>query len=173
MENIGFIGIGTMGKGMVENLLKNGFNVFAYNRTKSKAKAIKHKNFNIVDNPRELPGKTNIIFTCVSNDDALEEVLFSGKGVFQTIKENNILIDCGTTSAELTKKIYGKAKEKNAEFLDAPITGSKIGAETGQLVFMVGGNKEIFDKCAPLWNAMGKKAVYCGESGNGQKAKYA
>lgn len=104
MKNIAFIGIGTMGKGMVENLLKNGFNVFAYNRTKLKAKAIKHKNFNIVDNP----------------------------------------------------------KEKGVEFLDAPLTGSKIGAETGQLVFMIGGNKEIFEKCMPLWNAMGKKTVYCG-----------
>ena len=173
MKNIGFIGIGTMGKGMVENLLKNGFNVFAYNRTRSKAEAIKHKEFSIVDNPKELPGKTEVIFTCVSNDDALEEVLFSKNGIFQTINENNILIDCGTTSSEFTKKIYDKAKGKGVEFLDAPLTGSKIGAETGQLVLMIGGNKEIFDKCMPLWNAMGKKAVYCGENGAGQKAKYA
>ena len=170
---IGFIGIGTMGKGMIENLLKNNFNVFAYNRTKSKANAIKHENFNIVDEPKELPGKADIIFTCVSNDDALEEVLFLKNGVFRTLTAKNVLIDCGTTSAELTKKSYGKAKEKNAEFLDAPITGSKIGAETGQLVFMVGGNKKVFEKCRPLWNAMGKKVVHCGESGKGQKAKYA
>ena len=173
MKNIGFIGIGAMGRGMIENLLKNNFNVFAYNRTRSKAEAIKHKEFSIVDNPKELPGKTEVIFTCVSNDDALEEVLFSKNGIFQTINENNILIDCGTTSSEFTKKIYDKAKEKGVEFLDAPLTGSKIGAETGQLVLMIGGNKEIFDKCMPLWNAMGKKAVYCGENGAGQKAKYA
>ena len=173
MKNIGFIGIGAMGRGMIENLLKNNFNVFAYNRTRSKAEAIKHKEFSIVDNPKELPGKTEVIFTCVSNDDALEEVLFSKNGIFQTINENNILIDCGTTSSEFTKKIYDKAKGKGVEFLDAPLTGSKIGAETGQLVFMIGGNKEIFDKCMPLWNAMGKKAVYCGENGAGQKAKYA
>ncbi len=172
MKNIGFIGIGTMGKGMVENLLKNNFKVFAYNRTKEKAKAIKHKNFNLVDNPKELPGKTEVIFTCVSNDDALKEVLFSDNGVFKMIKENNILIDSGTTSSELTKEIYSKAKEKNAEFLDAPITGSKIGAETGQLVIMVGGKKEIFEKCMPLWNAVGKKAVYCGSNGAGQKVKH-
>ena len=173
MKNIGFIGTGTMGRGMVENLLKNNFNVFAYNRTRSKAEAIKHKNFNVADNPKELPGKTEVIFTCVSNDNALEGVLFSKNGVFQALTAKNVLIDCGTTSAELTKKIYEKAKEKGVEFLDAPLTGSKTGAETGQLVIMAGGNKEIFEKCMPLWNAMGKKAVYCGESGKGQKAKYA
>ena len=173
MKDIGFIGIGTMGKGMVENLLKNGFNVFAYNRTRSKAEAIKHKHFNIVDNPKELPEKTWAIVTCVSNDDALKEVLFSKNGVFQALTAKNILIDCGTTSSELTKKIYDKAKEKNAEFLDAPMTGSKLGAESGQILFMVGGNKKVFEKCMPLWNAMGKKAVYCGENGFGQKAKHA
>src|SRR3989338_2550954 len=99
MENIGFIGIGTMGKGMVENLLKNGFNVFAYNRTRSKAEAIKHENFNIVASPKELPEKTDVIFTCVSNDDALKEVLFSENGVFKALNKNNILINalhCGT-----------------------------------------------------------------------------
>tara|TARA_Y100000310_G_scaffold47186_1_gene43793 strand:- start:20056 stop:20940 length:885 start_codon:yes stop_codon:yes gene_type:complete len=173
MENIGFIGIGTMGKGMVDNLLKNGFNVFAFNRTKAKAEAIKHENFNIVDNPKDLSEKADVIFTCVSNDDALKDVLFSENGVFQTINEKNILIDCGTTSAELTKEIYEKAKEKNVEFLDVPITGSKLGAEGGQILFMGGGNKEIFDKCEGLWNAMGKKAIYCGTTGFGQKAKYA
>ena len=173
MKNIGFIGIGTMGKGMVENLLKNGFNVFAYNRTRSKAEAIKHKNFNIVASPKELPEKTDVIFTCVSNDDALKEVLFSENGVFKALNKNNILVDSGTTSLELTKEMYEKVKRKNAEFLDAPITGSRIGAESGQLLFMVGGNKKIFEKCMPLWNAMGKKAVYCGKNGAGQKAKYA
>src|SRR3989338_5572004 len=113
MKNIGFIGTGTMGRGMVENLLKNNFNVFACNRTRSKAEAIKHKNFNIADNPKELPEKCEVIFTCVSNDDALKDVLFSENGIFKTLNGKNVLIDCGTTSAELTKEIYEKAKEKN------------------------------------------------------------
>ena len=173
MKNIGFIGIGTMGRGMVANLLKNGFNVFAYNRTKEKIKGIKHKNFKAVDKPKELPPICDVIFTCVSNDDALEEVLFSKNGVFKTLNEKNILIDSGTTSLQLTNVVYRKAKEKNAEFLDAPLTGSKIGAETGQLVIMVGGSKQVFDDCMPLWNATGKKSVYCGENGAGQKAKHA
>jgi len=173
MKNIGFIGIGTMGKGMVENLLKNSFNVFAFNRTKSKLEAIKHENLTVVEAPKDLSEKTDVIFTCVSNDNALRDVLFSENGVFQTLKQDNILIDCGTTSLELTKEIYEKAKGKNVEFFDAPITGSKLGAESRQLLFMVGGSKKIFDKCKPLWDAMGKKAVYCGENGFGQKAKHA
>ena len=173
MKNIGFIGIGTMGNGMVENLLKSGFNVYAHNRTKDKIKAIKHKNLTIADKPKELPLECDVIFTCVSNDEALKDILFSNDGVFKTLSKKNRLVDCGTTSLELTKEIYEKAKKKGVEFLDAPITGSKIGAETGQLLFMVGGPKKIFDGCMPLWNAMGKKAVYCGEGGAGQKVKHA
>jgi len=173
MENIGFIGIGTMGKGMVANLLKKNFKVYAYNRTRAKAEEIKHENLIIVDEPKELPDETEAIFTCVSNDDALRGVLFSENGVFETLNGKNILIDSGTTSAELTKEIAEKAKEKDVKFLDAPITGSKIGAESGQILFMIGGSKEVFDKCKPLWDAMGKKAVYCGDNGFGQKAKYA
>ena len=173
MKNIGFIGIGTMGRGMVANLLKNGFNVFAYNRTKEKIKGIKHTNFKAVGKPKELPPICDVIFTCVSNDNALKEVLFSENGVFKTLNEKNILIDSGTTSLQLTNEVYRKAKEKNAEFLDAPLTGSKIGAETGQLVIMVGGSKKVFDDCMPLWNVMGKKVVYCGENGSGQKVKHA
>ncbi len=173
MKNIGFIGIGTMGRGMVENLLKSGFNVYAYNRTKDKVRGISRANFKAVGKPKELPEKCDVIFTCVSNDEALKEVLFSENGVFKTLNANNILIDSGTTSLELTNEICGKAKEKNAEFLDAPLTGSKTGAETGQLVIMVGGKKGIFEKCTPLWNAMGKKAVYCGKNGSGQKVKHA
>ncbi len=173
MKNVGFIGIGTMGKGMVDNLLKNGFNVYAYNRTKGKIKSIKHKNLTITSKPKELPLKCDVIFTCVSNDEALKEVLFSDNGVFKTLNSKNILIDSSTTSVELTNHIHREAKAKKAGFLDAPLTGSKIGAETGQLVLMIGGKKEIFEKCMPIWTAIGKKAIYCGESGAGQKVKHA
>lgn len=173
MKNIGFIGIGTMGRGMVQNLLNKGFTVYAYNRTKDKIDSIVHDGLKTAGNPKELPTKCDAVITCVSDDDALKEVLFSENGVFKTLDAGNILIDCGTTSYELTKEIYEKAKAKNAEFLDAPITGSRLGAESGQLLFMAGGSKKIFEKCVPLWNAMGKKAVYCGGNGTGQKVKYA
>jgi len=173
MKNIGFIGIGTMGKGMVQNLLKNSFKVFVYNRTRSKAEEINHDNLVIVDAPKELPANTEVIITCVSDDVALKDVLFSDNGLFQTLNKNNIIVDSGTTSSDLTKEIEEKAKEKNVHFLDAPITGSKLGAESGQILFMVGGQKEVFEKCNPLWDAMGRKAIYCGINGYGQKAKYA
>lgn len=172
IKNIGFIGIGTMGKGMVQNLLKNNFNVLAYNRTKKKIEEVKRKNLNIIETPKDAC-KADVVITCVSNDAALNDVLFSRNGVFKDIGKNNILMDCGTTSIEFTKKINGECNKKNVDFLDAPITGSKIGAETGNLLFMVGGKKELFDKCMPIFNAMGKKAVYCGGNAQGQKAKIA
>ena len=172
-KNIGFIGIGTMGRGMTENLLKNDFNVFAYNRTKSKIEEIKHKNLFIVNTPKEACEKSDVVITCVSNDKALKNILFSKNGIFKSFSKDKVLIDCGTTSIELTKKISDECERIGASSLDAPVTGSKIGAETGTLMFMVGGNKKTVDDCMPIFNSMGKKVVYCGENTFGQRTKIA
>lgn len=173
MEKIGFIGLGTMGSGMVQNLLKNGFNVTVFNRTKSKADGIKHQNITIADSPKDAIEKSDIVITCVKNDSALEDVLFSKNGVFEALGKGKALIDCSTVSIELTQKIAQECDKKNAEFLDAPITGSKLAAEGGTLMFMVGGKKEVLESLMRVFNAMGKKAVYCGENTYGQKAKIA
>lgn len=173
MKDIGFIGLGTMGKGMVQNLLNNGFGVNAYNRTISKAKQINHKNFEATNSPKEACEKSEAVITCVSSDAALGNVLFSNNGVFKAPAKGKILIDCGTTSIELTAKIAEECGKKGIKFLDAPITGSKMAAESGTLLFMVGGNKKTVDYCMPIFNAMGKKIVYCGSNTFGQRAKIA
>lgn len=159
-HKIGFIGAGTMGKGMIENLVKNGFDVSFYNRT---PKEIEGANY--INSLKELEGE--VIFICVSNDNALREL-------FEQInfKPGTIFVDCGTTSLKLTEEIKQRCEEKNVEFLDAPITGSKLGAESGNLLFMVGGKKEVFDKLSEEFEAMGKKAVYCGPTPLGQKIKH-
>lgn len=170
---IGFIGIGTMGKGMVQNLLNAGFRVYAYNRTKEKLASIKHPNLVVVNSPKESCGQSDIIIICVSNDAALKNVLFSENGVFKALNKNKILVDSGTTSVDLTEKIMQECRAIDVEFIDAPITGGKRGAENGTLMFMVGGRKDIVDQCMSIFNAMGKRVVYCGVNGHGQKAKIA
>lgn len=139
MKMVGFAGIGTMGSGMVRNLLKHGFQVFVYNRTKAKATAI--NGATIVDTPAALCKKADVLFTCVSNDAALQEILFSTHGVFSQLTPRHILIDCSTTSISLTQDIVEQCNAKGTAFLDAPLTGSKTGAEQGTLMFMVGGEK--------------------------------
>ncbi|PLX21083.1 hypothetical protein C0584_03515 [Candidatus Parcubacteria bacterium] len=168
-KKIGFIGVGIMGTGMINNLKKE-FELFVYNRTRSKAEEISE--INIVGSPKELGVKTDIVFVCVSNDEALRDVLYGDNGLFSGLEKGKTLVDSGTTSLELSEKIRDDAKKIGINFLDAPITGSKMGANNGTLMFMVGGQKEVFEKTIPVFQSMGKKFVYCGETPNGQKAKH-
>ncbi|MAG15795.1 hypothetical protein CMO88_01920 [Candidatus Woesearchaeota archaeon] len=169
MKNIGFAGIGTMGAGMANNLVKAGYKVFVYNRTKSKAESIKEAI--VVDSPAELCEKSEVIFICVSNDEALKNILFDENGIFSKLTEKNILVDSGTISVALTDEVANKCDEKNVEFLDAPITGGKKGADEGTLMFMIGGKKDTFEKCRDVFAVMGDKLVYCGGNTYGQRMK--
>lgn len=171
MKTVGFAGIGTMGSGMSRNLVKAGFEVFVYNRTKSKAAAI--AGAKIVDTPAELCRKAEVIFTMVSNDAALKDVLFSNQGIMGALSGKNVLIDSSTTSVGLTEEVAEKCVGKGAEFIDAPVTGSKKGADEGTLVFMFGGKKETFEKCKRVFEAMGKRFVHCGPNSYSQRAKMA
>lgn len=171
MKTVGFAGIGTMGSGMSRNLVKAGFNVFVYNRTRSKAEAI--EGATVVDTPAELCSKAEIVLMCVSNDASLKDILYSEKGIMSTISSDNILIDGSTTSVELTAEIAKKCAEKGAAFLDAPVTGGIKGAVEGTLLYMVGGPKETFEKYRHVFEAMGKRLVYCGPNTYGQRMKIA
>jgi 3-hydroxyisobutyrate dehydrogenase-like beta-hydroxyacid dehydrogenase len=159
-HKISFIGAGTMGYGMVTQLVQAGFDVQFYNRTLKEIEGAASVNL------EDLSG--DIIFICVSNDNAVKEC-------FEKVnfKEGQIFVDCGTTSLQLTKELQAMCNEKGCSFLDAPITGSKLGAESGNLTFMVGGKKEVFDMLEEEFAVMGKIAVYCGEATYGQKMKHA
>ncbi|MBI2141168.1 NAD(P)-dependent oxidoreductase [Candidatus Woesearchaeota archaeon] len=171
IQNVGFAGIGTMGSGMSRNLVKAGFNVFVYNRTRPKAEAI--QGATVVDTPAELCGKAEVVLMCVSNDASLRDILYSSSGIMSSLSRKNILIDSSTTSVELTAEMAGKCAEKGAEFLDAPVTGGMKGAAEGTLLYMIGGKKEVFEKCRNVLEAMGKRLIYCGPNTYGQRMKIA
>ncbi len=171
IKNVGFAGIGTMGSGMSRNLVKAGFNVFVYNRTRPKAEAI--EGATVVGTPAELCKNAEVVLMCVSNDSSLRDILYGSSGIMPALTEKNVLIDSSTTSVELTAEIAAKCAEKGAEFLDAPVTGGMKGAAEGTLLYMIGGKKAIFEKCIPVFEAMGKKLVYCGPSTCGQRMKIA
>jgi 3-hydroxyisobutyrate dehydrogenase-like beta-hydroxyacid dehydrogenase len=170
---VGFIGLGLMGKPMAQNILKAGLALTVWNRTRSKARDLAERGAKVASTPRELAEKSEVVITCVSDPPALEDVLFGPIGAMDGLRKNSLLIDCSTVSPALARRIAEAAAERSAEFLDAPITGGTWGAEKGELVFMVGGRKEVLDRALPVLSTMGKKFFHLGGHGAGQTVKLA
>lgn len=170
-KNIGFIGLGIMGKPMAENLLKAGYPLTVYNRTMEKAKELEKSGANIASSPAELAKEASIIITIVSDTQAVEEVIVGHNGVLRNCKPETVIIDMSTISPTTTRCLHVVLKNKRIHLLDAPVTGGKKGAIEGTLTIMVGGDRDIFEENKEIFQAMGKKIFYVGESGMGQYMK--
>jgi 3-hydroxyisobutyrate dehydrogenase-like beta-hydroxyacid dehydrogenase len=170
---VGFIGLGTMGKPMAINLLKKGFAVTVYNRTADKAAEVTALGAVAVSTPAEAAQEADVIITMLSNDAVVLEVLLGRSGILGSLSAGQTVIDCSTVSPETSRQLHEALLERAVDFLDAPVTGSKPGAENGTLVFMVGGSYATTDKLRPVFEAMGTKIVYMGPSGSGSSAKLA
>lgn len=173
MKKIGFIGVGVMGKNMVLNLHKAGYDISIYTRTKSKVIDIIDDNIKWCDNIKDCCKNKDIVMTMVGFPKDVEDVYFSAEGIINSADKNTILIDFTTSSPLLAKKIYQKAKEKHLNSLDCPVSGGDIGANKGTLSIMVGGDKNIFNKIIPVLEVLGTNINYVGEAGNGQHTKIA
>ena len=173
--DIAFIGLGTMGRHMAANLLKAGHRLVLYNRDRRKAEAF-GSDVHIADTPGEAASLAEIVFTIVSDDQAVKEVYLGENGIVPALKKERgarIAVDCSTVSPNTSKELAEALSAVNVEFLDAPVTGSEPQAREGTLAFIVGGKKEIYEQCRPLFSAMGKKAVYLGKTGSGSMTKLA
>ena len=170
---IGFIGLGTMGLPMAHHLLKNGDELIIYNRTKEKMSALEEKGAMNASSPKEVASQSEIVFTMLTADDAVEEVILGKDGIIDGAYPGLIVIDCSTIAPNTSKKIAEELSHHDVEMLDAPVTGSEPQAIEGTLTFMVGGKKELFEKCMELFLVMGKKAYYMGENGQGSYMKLA
>ena len=173
MKNIGFIGIGVMGKSMAANLLKKGFSVSIYTRTKQKALPIIEQGALWCDTIADCVKDKDAVITMVGYPKDVQEVYFAKEGILENVKKGAYVIDMTTTSPKLSVKIYEQAKQKGVFALDAPVSGGDIAAEQGSLSIMVGGEKEVFDHCKDIFEAMGKNIVYQGKAGSGQHTKMA
>lgn len=173
MKNIGFIGLGTMGMPMAVNLLKNGYPLTVYNRTASRTDTLQAMGASVVHSPAQLAKEAEVIITNVSNDQALLDVVFGAGGLMEGIRPGLTVIDCSTVSPDTSRKVAAELQAHFADFLDAPVTGSKPAAENGTLVFMVGGKPDVFEEQLPLFEVLGTKAIYLGPSGSGSYAKLA
>lgn len=173
MKKIAFIGVGVMGKFMVSNLLKNGFEVSIYARNKAKVEDSIKEGAIFCETIKECVQNKDAIITIVGYPKDVEEVYFSQEGIINFASQNSYLIDMTTTTPTLSVKIHEEAKKKNLKALDAPVSGGDIGAKNATLSIMVGGEKEDFEACKKLFEAMGKTIVYAGNAGSGQHTKMA
>ena len=173
MNKIGFIGVGIMGKSMVRNLIKAGFELHIYARNKEKVKDVISEGANFHESIQDCVKDCEAVITIVGFPKDVEEVYFEEGNILDSAESGAYLIDMTTTSPMLAEKIYKEGTEKGYHVLDAPVTGGDTGAKAGTLSILVGGLKEDFEKCMPLFQAMGTNINYQGKAGCGQHAKLA
>lgn len=174
MKKIGLIGIGIMGESMARNLLKAGFEVAVYSRTKSKAENfLRETGTRWCSSPADCARGRDAVITMVGYPKDVEEVYFGENGVLAAAEQGTYLIDMTTTDPRLSVRIAEEGESRGLHVLDAPVTGGDTGARAGTLAIMVGGNKEDYDACLPILQAMGSTIVYEGGAGTGQHTKMA
>jgi len=156
-----------MGRAMATNLAKAGHEVTVWNRTAGK----EVEGARVAATPAEAAQDAEVVWMCVSDTAAVENVLFGANGVEQSLSEGMIIADSSTISPSATRKFAERVARKGVQYVDSPMTGSKAGAESGTLLFMIGGDEQTIEKLKPLYAAMGKKIFRMGETGKGQSAK--
>ncbi|WP_249872689.1 NAD(P)-dependent oxidoreductase [Oceanobacillus saliphilus] len=170
---IGFIGTGVMGKSMARNLMNAGYPVNVYTRTKEKSQELLDNGAKWMESVAELASNSTVIITMVGYPSDVEEVYYGEDGILEHAKAGSYTVDMTTSKPSLAKEIYKKAKEKEINALDAPVSGGDIGAKTGKLAIMVGGNEEAFANLLPLFEVIGENIILQGEAGAGQHTKMA
>ncbi|KAJ4956516.1 hypothetical protein NE237_013299 [Protea cynaroides] len=168
---VGFLGLGIMGKAMCMNLLRNGFKVTVWNRTLSKCEELVEHGASIGETPAAVMKKCKYTIAMLSDPSAALAVAFDKDGVLEQMCTGKGYIDMSTVDADTSKKISEVISKKGGYFLEAPVSGSKKPAEDGQLVILAAGDKVLFDEAIPAFNVMGKKSFFLGQIGNGAKMK--
>lgn len=172
-QKIGFIGVGVMGASIVKHLLKDGYEVNVYNRTKSKADEVVSLGAIWQDTPKAVTIESDIVFTIVGYPKDVEEVYYSEDGIFAGATSEKILVDMTTSTPSLAQKIFATGREREIEVLDAPVSGGDLGAKNGTLTIMVGGTKEAYQIVEPIFNVFSGKVKLQGAAGSGQHTKMA
>lgn len=172
IRDIGYIGMGIMGSAMAGNLIKAGFNVSVWNRTAGKCDALMEQGAKVAASPRAMAeANPDVICLNVSDTPDVEEVLFGADGVAGGAAAGLIVIDHSTISPEATQQFAARLAEQGVTLLDAPVSGGDVGARNGTLSIMVGGPPVTFDRCKPLFDAVGKSITHLGPAGMGQVCK--
>ncbi len=164
---VAFLGLGIMGRPMAENLAKAGHEVSVWNRTAGKDV----EGARTATSPADAARGAEVVWICVSDTKAVEDVLFGANGVAESLAAGMTIVDSSTIAPSATQDFAARVRPQGVHYVDAPVTGSKVAAEGGTLIFMVGGEGAVVDTLSPLFAAMGKKIFRMGETGKGHAAK--
>lgn len=172
-KTIGFIGLGLMGKPMALNLFSAGAKVIIHNRSRQVVDELAGQGLTPAQSPAEVARLADIVILMTPDTNAVEKVLFGADGVIEDLRPGTLVVDMGTTEATATRDFAKLIHDKGCEYVDAPVSGGTIGAETGSLVFMVGCTDAAFARIRPVLDVTGQNAVHVGDAGAGQVAKAA
>ena len=170
-KRIGFIGLGIMGRPMARNLLKAGYPLVVWNRSRPGIEALVEAGAAEADSPRAVAERSDIVITIVGDSPDVEQVALGERGIVESAHTGLVHIDMSTISPAVVRDIAARYAEADIELLDTPVSGGEQGATDGTLAIMVGGRKEVFERCRPVLEALGRTLVYCGPSGSGQVVK--
>ncbi|MFB5633522.1 MAG: NAD(P)-dependent oxidoreductase [Candidatus Nitrosomaritimum aestuariumsis] len=173
MKKIGLIGTGMLGKAVGMHLLKSGYSLVAYNRTKDKTKELEINGAEIADSPKDVALKSDVVITVVKDAEAVKKISFEKDGIIFGNHEGLVVCDMSTINPIESKKIFEKFRENNLIMLDTPVMGGPNVAITGDLVMMASGNKGTFDDCKKLFETIANKVFYLGENGTAHTVKLA
>jgi 3-hydroxyisobutyrate dehydrogenase len=171
IKKVGWIGTGVMGRSMCMHVLKAGYPVRVYNRSRAKAKELEAAGARWCEDPREVAAGSDCVFTIVGYPADVEEVVLGDKGVLAGAAAGSVLVEMTTSEPTLAKRIFEAAGEGSVAALDAPVSGGDVGARSGKLAIMVGGERETFERVQPLFQLMGENIAYMGPAGAGQHTK--
>lgn len=165
MARLGFIGLGVMGSQMVNRLLSKGHSVTGYNRTRTKAEWLVAKGMQWADSPRAAANASDFTFAMVTNASAIAAITEGPDGMLAGLSAGKIFIDMSTVSPTVSRALSAKVREKGADMVDSPVSGSVVTLQEGKLSVMVGGRPETFEKVKPLLLDIGPKVTYVGDNG--------
>ncbi len=165
MAEIGYVGLGVMGGQMVARLLEKGHTVLGYNRTRKKAEWLIERGMKWAGSPREVAASMNVTLSMVTNSKALGEIVEGPDGILAGLSAGKVFADMSTVSPAFSRTVAAKVREKGADMVDAPVSGSVITLQQGKLAVMVGGRKETFERLKPLLLELGPKVTHVGDNG--------
>lgn len=177
IERVAFLCLGTMGGPMAGHLVRAGFEVTVYNRTRARAEAWAEKfseeavAVRVVGSPREAAAGADAVLACTGADPDLEQIVLGPEGALAAMEPGSFFIDHTTASADLARRLAGRCEGQGVSFLDAPVSGGEAGAQSGQLTIMVGGDEQTYRRAAPLFDCYAKKHLLLGPAGSGQLTK--
>jgi len=168
---LGFIGLGGMGSRMARRLLAAGYDLTVHDRNRERARPLEQAGAKFAPTPQRLAAAVHVVLSSLSDDAALEEVMFGSQGALAQARRGNTFIEMSTVSPRASQRLHEAARTKSVDVLDAPVSGSTPQAEEGQLVILVGGKEEVYLRCLPILMAIGKESFYMGAAGSGTATK--